>query len=248
MDADPLPLARQRTVATGWRIWLALMVAAALLIVWIGAHTDIDVTLADAAFDRAAMDFPLRHAWLTEVFAHVALKRGLIALGLGFIIAAVWDLVSKRAWSAVRRMQVRLVALSAVLVPSVISLFKHVSVSHCPWDLERYGGVQPYVRLLEAMPHGVPAGHCMPAGHASTALWLVSLAVFLLPSRPRMAVLAAFVLLGLGFGVGWMQQLRGAHFLTHTLWSMWIACAIIGALYALLSRRLPDQARRQAHA
>lgn len=46
--------------------------------------------------------------------------------------------------------------------------------------------------------------------------------------------LAATLALGFGFLVGWMQQMRGAHFLTHTLWSMWIACAIAFALTLLL--------------
>lgn len=239
MGADQLTCgpARQGDTALPWPLLIGTMLAAALLIVWIGAATDIDLSLADAAFDRAAMAFPWRHAWLTEVFAHVALKRALIVLGAGFIIAAAWDLVSARSWSPQRRLQIRVVALSAILVPTVISLFKHMSMSHCPWDLVRYGGVQPYVRLLEAMPHGTVAGNCMPAGHASTALWLVSLAVFFLPARPRVAAAVALVMLAMGFGVGWMQQMRGAHFLTHTLWSTWIACAIIGAIYAVLSRR-----------
>ena len=235
MHADPL-LDAPGATANGWLPALGALLAAALVIVWIGAFTDIDLTLADAAFDRTAMAFPWRHAWLTEVFAHVALKRALTVLGVLFILAAAWDLIWPRAWSAQRRLQMRLVALSAILVPTAISLLKHMSKSHCPWDLQRYGGVEPYVRLLDAMPHGIIAGNCMPAGHASTALWMVSLAVFLLPARPRAAAMAAVILLGAGFLVGWMQQMRGAHFLTHTLWSMWIACAIIGALYAGLAR------------
>jgi membrane-associated PAP2 superfamily phosphatase len=34
-----------------------------------------------------------------------------------------------------------------------------------------------------------------------------------------------------------MQQMRGAHFLTHTLWSAWIACAIVLLLVVLLQAR-----------
>jgi len=37
--------------------------------------------------------------------------------------------------------------------------------------------------------------------------------------------------------VGWMQQLRGAHFLTHTLWSIWIAVLIVYLLYRILGSR-----------
>jgi membrane-associated PAP2 superfamily phosphatase len=216
----------------------AAFVAAALVIIYIGNATDLDLRMADALFDRASNTFPWRHAWLTEVFAHVALKRTLVVLGLGFVLAALWDLVARRSWGALRRSQVRVVALSAILVPGAISLLKHLSASHCPWDLQRYGGIQPYVRLLEALPQGVPLGHCMPAGHASTALWMMSLAVFFLPSRPRAASAVVMLTLAGGFAIGWMQQMRGAHFLTHTLWSIWIAGAIIVLLQQIMAPRV----------
>lgn len=75
----------------------------------------------------------------------------------------------------------------------------------------------------------------MPAGgHASSALWLLGLAVFWLPRRPRMAAAVGGAMLLFGLAVGWMQQLRGAHFLTHTLWSMWVAVFIVDFLYSML--------------
>ncbi len=216
---------------------LLVLLLAPLLILWLGAATDIDLRLADAAFDRAAGAFPWRDAWLADTFSHVIVKRILVALGLAAIALALWDLAlpARRGW--LRRFQIRVVALSALLVPAVIALLKQLSASHCPWDLQRYGGAEPYVRLLEALPQGVAPGHCMPAGHASSALWLVSLVVLFPPRRPRAAALALALLLGLGFALGWLQQLRGAHFLTHTLWSMWIACAIVYALIRVLERQ-----------
>ncbi|MFM9435290.1 membrane-associated PAP2 superfamily phosphatase [Janthinobacterium sp. CG_23.3] len=217
------------------RVWPA-MLAAALLIAWIGAGTDIDLALADAAFDARLGGFPWRDAWLADAFSHVILKRLMVALGLAAVGAAAWDLVRPRPWSPLRRLQQRLVALSALLVPGIIATLKQLSSSHCPWDLQRYGGTQAYIRLLETVPHGVPAGHCMPGGHASSALWLISLALFFLPRRPRTAALALALLLAVGASVGWLQQLRGAHFLTHTLWSMWLACAIVFALAGWLDR------------
>jgi membrane-associated PAP2 superfamily phosphatase len=217
------------------RAWLVLL-AAALLITWLGAATDVDLALADAAFDARLGVFPWREAWLADAFGHVILKRLLVALALAAVGVAAWDLARPLRWSALRRRQQRLVALSALLVPGVIAALKQLSSSHCPWDLQRYGGAQAYIRLLEAVPQGVPAGHCMPGGHASSALWLISLAVFFLPRRPRAAALALLLLLAAGGAVGWLQQLRGAHFLTHTLWSMWIACAVVFALADRLER------------
>lgn len=214
------------------------LIAGAVLILWIGYATDIDLNLADAMFDRASGVFPWQHAWLAERFNHELLKTALQLLAFAVIAVTVWDSFKpRRSWTVARRTGLRVLALSAVLVPAVISLLKRFSDSHCPWDLQRYGGNEPYVRLLELMPAGLPAGHCMPAGHASSALWLLAVAVFWLPSRPRMAAAVGAAMLVFGFAVGWMQQLRGAHFLTHTLWSVWIAVLIVNLLYRMLSSR-----------
>jgi len=222
-------------------VWGAVggIVLSALLILWIGNNTDIDLALADAAYDAATRSFPMQHAWIAERFNHVILKTALSVLGASVIVLALWDTIRPyRNWTASRRIGMRVVAMSAVLVPSAISLMKHASVSHCPWDLQRYGGSAPYVRLLEWVPGGIGAGHCMPAGHASSALWLISIAAFWWPHRRRTAILVASAMLALGLTVGWLQQLRGAHFLTHTLWSAWVACVLVWGIYLFNTKGL----------
>lgn len=211
------------------------LILSGLLILWIGNYTNIDLTLADAMFDRASGTFPWRHAWLAERFNHDILKTILQVLGVMVVALAAWDWARPQPyWDAPRRTGLRVLALSAILVPTCISVLKHFSDSHCPWDLQRYGGREPYVRLLEMLPVGVLPGQCLPGGHASSALWLVAVAVFWLPHRPRMAAVVGGLMLAFGMAVGWMQQLRGAHFLTHTLWSMWIAVFIVDVLYRTL--------------
>ncbi len=232
-----------RNVSRG--MWIGLILAAATII-FIGNVTDIDRLLADAAFDRNVGDFPLRHAWVTEVFSHVILKGILVVLGLSFIGVALWDIARPQAWSWRRRFQLRVVAWSATLVPATVALLKKASSSHCPWDIDRYGGSAPYTRLLQALPEGVSYGQCMPAGHASSAMWLIALAVFFLPGRPRTAALAGSLLLMLGIAVGWLQQLRGAHFLTHTLWTAWIAVVIVWRVMAALDAQPCRRTRRHA--
>ena len=233
--------ARQVAIACAW------LCVTGLAILWIGRATDIDLMLADAVYDTASGAFPWRHAWLTDTFSHVILKGLLTLAAAWFILAAARDLWRPRPErSALDRLRLRVVGLSALLVPLVISTLKHASVTHCPWDLARYGGTEPYLRLFDALPLGVPAGHCLPAGHASTALWLVSLCVYWLPSRPGAARRVALLGLLLGGLVGWMQQLRGAHFLTHTLWSIWIACAVVLVIVAGLQWR-PLRREAAAH-
>ncbi|MGW8395022.1 phosphatase PAP2 family protein [Pseudoduganella sp. HUAS MS19] len=216
-----------------YRSVLALAVSAALIL-WLGQSTDIDLRLADLAFDRRQGIFPLQHAWFAEKFNHVILKAMLSVLAGGAVVVALWDAWRPNLlWPPSRRLGVRVVSMSALSVPAVIGLLKRASSSHCPWDLERYGGSAPYIRLLELMPAGIDPGHCLPGGHASSALWLIAVSAFWWPERPRRALGAGALMMVFALGVGFVQQLRGAHFLTHTLWSAWVACAVVMANYSL---------------
>ena len=227
------------------RIGLALACSAPLLL-YLGWSSNADLWLADRMFDRQRMLFPWRDAWLAATFNHRILKGLLATAAVLLIVAAAADAGYRFRRLDGIRMRLRVIALSALFVPLVISALKQTSNAHCPWDLARYGGSHPYLRLFEALPAGVMPGHCLPAGHASSALWLISFAVLWLPRRPGHAALAATAALAAGFAVGWLQQLRGAHFLTHTLWSVWIAAALVTVITAAVqyAHRIPVRAGR----
>ncbi len=213
-----------------------LLACSALAIAWLGTYTDVDMLLAHQVFDPTG-SFPMRTAWIAETFGHLYMKYLLTVLAVAAIGLAVYDWWRPRAgWTRPFRLHVRVLALSAALVPLVISMLKKISYSHCPWDLADFGGAEKYVRLFESALPGVSAGHCMPAGHASSALWLIALTVFWLPKRPRVAALVFCATLGISLVLAWLQQLRGAHFLTHTLWSVWIACALVSLIYWAVMR------------
>lgn len=217
--------------------WMAAgLCLCALLIFATGRCTDVDLHLADMLYDGASGSFPWRESWLTVTLSHRIFKGALTLLAFAVMGAAAFDAIWPQAVldAPFARMRLRVVAWSALLVPVVISLLKQGSDAHCPWDLARYGGSEPYTRLFDALPPGVLPGHCFPAGHASSALWLVSLAVLWLPGRPETAWRAFGAALGFGLAIGWMQQMRGAHFLSHTLWSAWIACALVLGVVVLL--------------
>jgi len=212
-----------------------ILAGCALTIALLETLTDVDLHLARVMAGPGPSAFQLRHNWWAATVAHGFLKNVMIVLGLCAVLPALADLIRPRArWSGRFRPRLRIVALSAVLVPLTVSLLKRASSSHCPWDLIEFGGAETYVRLFDAAPPGASAGQCMPAGHASAGLWLIALAVFWLPERPRFACAVGGAMLAVGFAMGWIQQLRGAHFLSHTLWSMWIACAIVALLWRLM--------------
>lgn len=205
----------------------ALMIAA-LLIVVISRFTNIDLIVADYYYSPALHLFVWKNSWFAKQLMHGYVKEIIITIaciGIGFVVIdALRHFKFVGAWV---RLRLRFVAAAAILIPFIITGLKQTSALHCPWDEARYGGVAPHLRLFDVTPINIEAGHCFPAGHASTGLWLAALCVFWLPHRPRVALMVFFAGLSVGFVLGWVQQMRGAHFLTHTLASIWIASAII---------------------
>src|SRR5204862_495407 len=76
-------------------------------------------------------------------------------------------------------------------------------------------------------------GHCFPDGHASSGFAFLGGFFAFRRETPRLARcwLAAAMAAGLVLGIG--QQLRGAHFMSHTLWSGWL-CWVVALLATLV--------------
>jgi membrane-associated PAP2 superfamily phosphatase len=205
-----------------------MLVLFALIIICIGEFTEIDLMIGDYYYDSTLKTFPWKKTWFAEVFMHVWIKNLILSAGAILYLVLLMDLIKPimllNSWL---RFRLRFVAAASLIIPIMISLLKKYSVLHCPWDINRYNGNSPFLRLLDHVPKGLEAGACFPAGHASTSLWFASLCVFWLPHSPSRATYAFAIGLFTGFILGWVQQMRGAHFLFHTLWSVWIASFII---------------------
>lgn len=133
-----------------------------------------------------------------------------------------------------------LLAASSALIPILIASAKRFSPLHCAWDVDRYGGYAPYADVLTRIPDNIAAGHCFPAAFLTSASWLMALALFFYPRRRRLALLTGLTAFCLALALGWVQQMRGAHFFSHTLWSLWLSWAVIIVLhYALRLWRVP---------
>lgn len=220
-------LAKLKLVKTPKGIDSVLMLSA-MLILWIGNYSNLDLMIADSMFDSAHGKFAgTDSAWAGNF------QLGMILLGVALIGLAVWDTLHPLAWLASRRSALRVAALSSILVPLSIYLLSSFSEVPCPTNLLRYGGLEPYARLLETLPASASAMACLPATQANIAWWMLALPLFCLPGRPRTALLLAGVMLLCGLVAGWQQQLQGTQFFTHTLWSAWIASFLIYLLHNL---------------
>lgn len=218
-------------------VWqYALLAISALLLLCIFETTDLDRQLARIFYDPAVATFPLKRSWFLEAVLHKGAKHVvyvLVALGL----CVCW-LGWQGRFSWLPRRNALLAALGMLLIPLATSTLKHLTYRHCPWDIVDFGGYVPYQHLFEPALQGIKSGQCFPAGHASVGfLWIVW-AVALRPAGTRVARFALLMAL-LGGGVlGFSRMLQGAHFLSHTLWSLWLAWAISVSLALALRAEL----------
>lgn len=204
--------------------WTLLTLLAVLLWDLSGGDRAVSRHLADAG------GFPWRNAWVTRDLMHEGGRwlSGLLLLGL--VIDALRAAPARtgcpgapdRPGRAERGAALVVVVMGLVLVP----LLKRASDTSCPWDLSEFGGRADWVSHWQlGVVDGGP-GHCFPSGHAVAAFAFLALYFLWRPYRPGVARwwLSGTLLAGALFGGA--QVLRGAHFVSHVLWSGWICWAL----------------------
>jgi membrane-associated PAP2 superfamily phosphatase len=228
------PWLPQPTLAALWCVWIALAIA----IVWLANATTVDLTLADQQFDFTQHSFTQKHAFFYETVMHVYAKQLFTVIWLALLLLA-WlpkRLLGNRI-SAATRYKLRWIVLLALLNAIVVSSLKHQMPHACPWDIVRYGGSASWVPTFTSHP-ALEAGHCFPAGHTTSGVWLSALGLLWLPQAPRKALLVTIAGLMVGFALGWAQQIRGAHFLSHTLTSLWLMCGWLLMVFTFSKSRI----------
>lgn len=217
-----------------WGLWLM----AAVCLFWLANHSQIDLKLADSVFDFQLHKFPLKHDFMMETVMHQYAKTLLTGLWLILLLLAFTPLGKLGGlFSGSTIHALRWVVVLALLNATSVSLLKHYMPHACPWDIARYGGSVPWVPAFTAHP-AMQAGHCFPAGHATSGVWLSALCLLWLPQAPRKALLAAIAGISVGLMLGWAQQIRGAHFLSHTLTSLWLMCGWLLMVFTFSKNRV----------
>jgi membrane-associated PAP2 superfamily phosphatase len=195
--------------------WISAAALAALLL-W--DLSGLDLTLAHAV--GGPQGFALRDHWLLTDVLHTGAKALVWLLVMGLCLAVVWPVGPLRQLPLARRVQL---AASALLASALISLLKTGSHSSCPWDLHEFGGVARYASHWTGwlQPDG-GTGQCFPAGHATSGFAFLGGYFALRHEQPRLARVWLALAMLAGFVLGVAQQLRGAHFMSHTLWTGWL--------------------------
>ncbi|WP_368566205.1 phosphatase PAP2 family protein [Pseudoxanthomonas sp. UTMC 1351] len=204
------------------------------------AYLNADEWLADYFYGLQGNRWALRRHFITDDLIHdlgrvTSILAWLCAFS-AWIVARAW-----KPWSHLHPPLGRLL-IATLLATLLVAWIKSWTNMDCPWDLHRYGGSRPFIGLFSQRPEGLPQGRCFPAGHASGGYAWMSLYFFFVSVKPRWRWLglAIGVIAGLVFGVA--QQLRGAHFLSHDLWTIAV-CWITALTVHLIAQRHPAQER-----
>ncbi len=214
-----------------WRLPALISLALLpLLVAWDFSGGDMKM----AAIWGDSTGFALRFNWWMVKIMHEG-ARTVGWLFLLTLLLGIW-----RPWGALRSLAAadRACVFGAVLCALLtITLIKGFSETSCPWDLQVFGGLAPYVSHWDFWQRDGGGGHCFPAGHASTGFAFMAAYFGLKQNKATVAWAWLLCALVLGFVLGISQQIRGAHFMSHTLWTAWL-CWTVGWLSHLVFYKL----------
>ena len=221
-----------------FRRWLALPLSLMALMLLVDPGP-LDVAISNLFYEPGE-GFIGRHSFFLEDILHDRAKQAVIVIGVLAIVGFLLSLLPTRL--RVYRWSLGYLVLAMALCTSLVTPLKALTNVHCPWSLQQYGGDQVHTPLLSERPPSDKAGRCWPGGHASSGFSLLALFFILRDRHPRTARGALILALTLGviFSVG--RTMRGAHFLSHNLWTLlfdWCICVIC---YRLLLYRSPGAA------
>ncbi len=209
-----------------WTLWTAGLLLVGSLALF--EFTRLDLWVQDHFYDEAT------RRWLvddTESMGRAIFYDGPKLLIWTIGLTALGLAVGPARWRdrlEFNRRGLWLAVFVIATVPVLAGIGKKFTNTFCPSEIRRYGGAVAYAKLCEPFPAGDrPArrGGCFPAGHASGGFALLGLLGLRTARcwRNRVIVLA----LGLGWAMGFYQMLKGAHYLSHTTATMFMAWIVV---------------------
>lgn len=221
---------------------LFVLLLSGALFIWLSRNGTLDFWLSQKFYDPTTHAFPFKDAHYLNLYGHVLLKdltALLLIVGIALSLASSWVNVL-RPW---RKTLVIFCAMASCAALLIVKL-KHDSVHACPWDLAMYGGTAHWYPLFDWVSSPVEFGRCWPGGHASGGFAIMSGYFALRQRQSKWAYLFLVAGLVMGSIMGAVQIVRGAHFLSHNLWTLWFVWATCFAIDASIQLAKSTCARK----
>jgi membrane-associated PAP2 superfamily phosphatase len=200
-------------------------------------YSGLDLFLIRPFFDASTGQWPYKSHWLASDILHTGGQNAVVALAVGISVVFVLSFFVDYL-KPFRKGAAYLLAAS-LAGPALVSICKHMTHIYTPWDLAIFGGKHPYIRIFDAVPAGVKIGKAFPSGHSSGGFAFFSLYFLALAYKPSLRYAGLCFALALGFTFGIAQQVRGAHFFSHDLFSLVICWYAALALYLIFFKLFP---------
>jgi membrane-associated PAP2 superfamily phosphatase len=217
-------------------LYHAMALAAGVIALILGlGDGHVDVSIARWFFDDARRAFPLSNQWLLKTIMHDMARTTSVIVAFALMGLTATSCIARQL-RALRAHRDALLFVSIAMLAAVatVGALKHFSSHACPWSLVIFGGSATYHPLLGARAAATEAlAGCFPAAHPLTGYAWLAVGFALYPTARRRAWQAWAVAFGLGTLFGGVQIVRGAHFLSHVLWSAWVVWGVNLALLAL---------------
>lgn len=209
----------------------ALWLLVAFVVFWLlFDYTNLDLDIARYYYDFENQTWPwVKHP--TMRFLYNFSKQ--LIMGFGGILLGLFIYSFKNYKLAPYHRIFLFIILCLILVPLEISSMKQVFYKARPEQALDFGGSLNHTKLFEFL-WGEKDATNWPGGHASGGASLLAL---YFPLRERSRILGY---LGIGFalfywfGMSWIQVMRGQHFMSHNLWTLWFAWLTILLIHRYL--------------
>ena len=207
-------------------------IAGASVLFILAYGTSFDFGLASFLFELQDGTWALQHHWLTETVLHHSVRAINEILVLGLLGYWAWRHVAIRERSKNQR-ALGVLLLSLMMSFASVAVLKRLLPMECPWDLLQFGGSSEFWGLFDTRPETMSPNQCFPAGHASIGFAWLALYYYWRELKPELATRGIVIGLTLGFLLGFVQQLRGAHFISHDIATAAVCWTASTVLYGL---------------
>jgi len=195
-------------------------------------YTDFDERVSSFFYDPTQHAFPLRHSWLLQQVLHDWARVAIF--GFAMLIVIYVAIMFFDATAGKLRKALIFAVISMMVTSTAIAIIKYESNIYCPYDLTEYGGNAPHLSILRTFATDIDApGRCWPSGHASVGFCLFAMFFAARWLESRWAAPAFWLAVALGILFTVSQTARGAHFISHGLWTgifMWFGNILLAKL------------------
>ena len=181
-------------------------------------YSGLDVLIESYFFNSQTGSWPYKSLFITNDILHIGGRDLIVLLAAFNIIAIIMSFFVKSMRPYRKHLLFVLIASATGLL--IVNILKNTTHIYTPWSLKIFGGDKPFIRIFDAVPFASSVGHAFPGGHSSGGFAVISVYFVLLAMNNKCQYYGLVIPLMLGICFSITQEIRGAHFLSHDLFSL----------------------------